>query len=73
MSKNGDRHLEVSIPASDAAAENPPIDVALHLIADGETGSVDAAGLLDAAQLRKRGKFLEQTTTVPTEGLRVSG
>src|SRR5262245_22922 len=31
-----------------ASPEGPPIELALHLIAVGEAGGVDAAGLLDA-------------------------
>ena len=34
--------------AGHASPEDPPIDFALHLVAVGEAGRVDAAGLLDA-------------------------
>ncbi len=42
--------------ARNAAAKNPPIDFALHLIAEGESGGVDAAGLLDAKVVARKTK-----------------
>ena len=59
--------------AGDAAAEDPPIDFVLHLIAEGEPAGIDAASLFDAEIVAGKAEAGAQTKAREIEPARFVG